>query len=285
MNVGAHLSVAGGLAKAFERARAETATALQIFTRNQRQWSAKPLDPDAVRAFRAARQESSVGTVVSHASYLVNLATPDDALWERSVATLTDELDRAIALGLDGVVFHPGAHMGSGVDAGLSRIATGVRRVLAAREGGECRLLFETTVGAGTQLGGRFEEIARLLATSGPRARLGVCIDTCHVFAAGYDIRTPAAYRRTRRDFDSIVGLGHLAVVHVNDSKGKLGSRLDRHEHVGRGRIGEAGFRALMRDKRLAGVPKILETPKGRYRNQSWDKRNITLLRRLRDER
>lgn len=135
MNVGAHLSVAGGLAKAFERARAETATALQIFTRNQRQWSAKPLDPDAVRAFRAARQESSVGTVVSHASYLVNLATPDDALWERSVATLTDELDRAIALGLDGVVFHPGAHMGSGVDAGLSRIATGVRRVLAAREG------------------------------------------------------------------------------------------------------------------------------------------------------
>jgi len=283
MNLGAHLSVAGGISKSVARAEAVTATALQIFTRNQRQWAAKPLDADEVRAFRDERERSAIDGAIAHASYLINLATPDETSWQRSLETLADEFDRAEVLGLDGVVFHPGAHVGSGLDAGLARVATAVRTILRTRKGHRCRILFETTVGAGTQIGGRFEEIARLLATSGRIKQLGVCLDTCHVFAAGYDLRTAAAYRRTRRTFDSIIGLDHLAAIHLNDSKGKLESHLDRHEHIGRGRIGVEGFRALMRDERMASVPKVLETPKGTYRNQDWDKKNLTLLRRLRD--
>lgn len=284
MYLGAHMSIAGGLYKAIARAEAAGATALQIFTRNQRQWAAPPLADDAVAAFRHAHAASPVGPVVAHASYLVNLASPDEALRARSIGALTDELTRSEALGLDALVFHPGAHMGEGPDAGLRHIAASVREILRATPGFRCRLAFETTVGGGTQIGGSFEEIARLLATSGETSRLGVCIDTCHVFAAGYDLRDAAAWRRTRRDFDSIVGLSHVVAMHLNDSSGKLGGRLDRHAHIGRGRIGKEGFRAVMRDTKLARVPKLLETPKeGTFRGRSWDEENLRVLRALRD--
>ncbi len=281
MNVGAHMSIAGGLHRAIERAESEGATALQIFVRNQRQWDAKPMADDDRDRFREARLASGLSGVIAHASYLPNLASPDDALWERSISAITDELGRADALGLDALVLHPGAHMGSGVDAGLTRISRAVRRILDAHPRARCRLLFETTAGAGTQIGSRFDELARLMATSGPLDRLGVCLDTCHVYAAGHDIGSAAGYRRVRRELDAIVGLVHLHAVHVNDSEGALGSHLDRHAHIGRGEIGDAGFGALMRDPRLAAVPKILETPKGRTRGRTWDAVNLARLRRL----
>lgn len=280
MNLGAHMSIAGGLHLAVERATEVSATALQLFVKNQRQWAAPPLDPAAADRFREARERSRIRGAIAHASYLVNLASPDDALFERSVDALADEVRRADALGLDGLVVHPGAHMESGIEAGLRRIALGTRRVIAATPGATVRILFETMPGAGTQVGGRFEEIARLVATSGPKERIGVCLDTCHVFAAGYDLRDAAAWRRTRRDFDSIVGLAHLRAVHLNDSGGALGSRLDRHAHIGRGRIGEAGFAAIVADRKLTGLPGVLETPKGTP-DEAWDARNLELLRRL----
>lgn len=284
MNLGAHMSIAGGLHLAIERAEAVGATALQIFTRNQRQWAASPLTREAIDAFRAAHAASPVGPVIAHASYLINLASPDAGVRRRSLDTLRDELERAEVLGLDAVVFHPGAHMGEGVDAGLTRVAAGVRQVLLESPGYRCRVVFETTAGAGTQLGNTFEEIARLMATSGDIDRLGVCIDTCHIFAAGFDIRDAAAYRKTRRLFDSIVGLSHVVAFHLNDSAGKLGGHLDRHAHIGRGRIGKEGFRALMRDRKLAHVPKLLETPKeGTFRGKSWDVENLRVLRAMRD--
>lgn len=280
MNLGAHMSIAGGHHLAVERATEVSATALQVFVKNQRQWAAPPLDPGQAARFREAREGSRIEGAIAHASYLANLASPDDALFERSVDALVDEVSRAEAMGLDGLVVHPGAHMGSGVEAGLRRISSGARRVIAATPGARVRILFETMPGAGTQVGGRFEEIARLVATSGPRDRVGVCLDTCHVFAAGYDLRDAAAWRRTRRDFDSIVGLAHLRAVHLNDSGGALGSHLDRHAHIGQGQIGEAGFAAIASDRKLRGLPGILETPKGTP-DEAWDARNLALLRRL----
>jgi deoxyribonuclease-4 len=284
MNLGAHMSIAGGVHRAIARAEEVGATALQIFTRNQRRWTAPPLSGAAVEAFRRARAESTVGAAVAHASYLVNLASPDDALHARSLTVLRDELERAEALGLDALVVHPGAHMGGGADEGLRRIAAGVREILHGTAGFRCRLAFETTTGGGSHLGSTFEELARLLATCGEIERLGICIDTCHVFAAGYDLRDASAYRKTRRLFDSIVGLSHVVAIHLNDSAGKLGGRLDRHAHIGRGRIGAEGFRALLRDDKLAHVPKLLETPKeGTCRGKPWDVENLRVLRALRD--
>jgi deoxyribonuclease-4 len=279
-NLGAHVSVAGGVHRAVERALAIDATALQVFVRNQRQWAAPPLDPDHAARFREARDTSPIEGAIAHASYLVNLASPDPALLARSVAALTEEVTRAEALGLDGIVLHPGAHMGSGTEMGLRRISSAVRGILSATRGHRVRILYETMPGAGTQLGGSFEELARLLVTSGPIERLGICLDTCHVFVAGYDLRDAAAWRRTRREFDSIVGLAHLRAVHLNDSEGGLGSHLDRHVHIGRGAIGEAGFAAVMRDRKLRDVPKVIETPKGDP-HEGWDERNLALLRAL----
>jgi deoxyribonuclease-4 len=281
MNLGAHLSVAGGLHRAFERAREETATALQIFTRNQRQWRAVALPSESCARFREARAESAVQGVLAHASYLINLASPDEDLRERSLRALSLEYRRAEALGIDALIFHPGAHMGSGIEAGLRRIAAGVRIVLDETPGYRCRLVFENTAGAGTQIGSRFEEIARLLAVSGPLDRTGVCLDTCHLHVAGYDLRDPSRYRRLRRECDSIIGLSRVVALHLNDAAAELGSHLDRHAHIGRGAIGLDGFRALMRDDRFAEVPKVIETPKGRNGRRSWDRVNLARLRSL----
>jgi len=284
MNLGAHLSIAGGLHRSLERAREETATALQVFTRNQRQWNAgPPLTAEAIARFHEARNASPVTSVIAHASYLVNLATPVDRILLQSIDALRLEYERAEALGMDALVFHPGTHMGAGIEEGLRRIAEAVRGILAATHGFRCRLAFETTAGAGTQIGSRFEEIARLLAVSGPIERLGVCVDTCHLHAAGYDLRSEASYRATRRQLDSIVGLSHVVAMHLNDAGGKLGGRLDRHAHIGRGRIGREGFRCIMKDRKLAHVPKVIETPKGTFRGRSWDRINLALLRELRD--
>ena len=270
---GAHLSIAGGVERAVERARAIQAKCLQLFVKPPQQWRFQPLhDKDAAR-FRSAAADAGLSPLVGHASYLVNLATPDEALYEKSLQCLLAEWDRAERLGLEFLVLHPGSHTGSGEAAGLARIAGALDRLHGVRPAQKCRILLETTAGAGSTLGGRLEHLRYLLETCGAGDRLGIAIDTCHLFVAGYDLRTPSAVDETLGKIDAAVGLGRVGVVHANDAKGALGSHRDRHEHIGRGKIGREGFRALVNHPALAALPFILETPKRDARNREMDPR------------
>ncbi len=281
MPIGAHMSVSGGLELAFERIRRVGGKALQIFTRNQRQWTAKPVSEEEARRFAAAWQEWGEYTIASHDSYLVNLASPKAETVKKSVTTLALELERAEMLGISYVVMHPGAHLGEGVEAGLKRFVANLDEVFdRARNGKKVMILIETTAGQGTSLGAKFEEIAFILRESSHSDRLGVCLDTCHIFAAGYDFRTSETYRQTFADFDEIIGLDRLKFFHLNDSKKELGSRVDRHEHIGQGKIGLAGFRLLLKDPRFRDHPMTLETPKSQDLHE--DVENLRVLRELR---
>lgn len=283
--LGAHMSIAGGVDQAVRRGARVGCEALQIFTANNTQWRGRLLPEGEVAAFRAALRATGIGPVVSHANYLINLATRDRALGRRSRAAFREELRRAEVLQIPYVVLHPGSHGGAGESDGLQRVATALAEILddprPARSGGP-RVLLETTAGQGTALGYRFEHLARLRELLGGAAGLGVCLDTCHVFAAGYDVRTPRDVARTLAAFDAVVGLRHLKALHLNDSRRELGSRVDRHEHIGRGRIGLTGFAAFLRHRRLRGLPMLLETPKGTDFVRA-DRRNLRVLRRLRD--
>ena len=278
---GAHLSIAGGVDKAVDRARALRADCLQLFLKSPSQWRFAPLPEQVVERFRAAAQEADLHPLIGHASYLVNLASPDPILYEKSRRCLLEEWDRAARLGLDSLVLHPGAHMGSGEGAGLDRIARALDWLHRRRPERETRLVLETTAGAGTVLGGRFEHLAYLLGSSAAQDRLGIAIDTCHLFVAGYNLRTPAAIEETLGRLDEAVGLGRVRVVHVNDSRGGLASGLDRHEAIGRGRIGREAFRRLVHHPALAALPFILETPKIDARGRQMDPINLRCLRRL----
>lgn len=284
---GAHLSIAGGMERAVERARAIRADCLQLFVKPPQQWRFQPLhDKDAAR-FRSAAKDAGLAPLVGHASYLVNLATPDETLHVKSLRCLLAEWDRAERLGLAYLVLHPGSHAerpggtGSGEAAGLERIARALDRLHRERPGHRSRILLETTAGAGSTLGGRLEHLKYLVETCEAGDRLGIAIDTCHLFVAGYDLRTPSAVDETLGKIDEAVGLRRVGVVHVNDAKGSLGSRLDRHQHIGRGRIGREGFRALVNHPALAALPFILETPKRDARNREMDPVNLGVLRRL----
>ncbi len=281
MNLGAHMSIAGGLEQAFGRALAAGCGVLQIFTKSNSQWRAKPLTEEDVQLFARTRAESGIARVVAHDCYLINLASPDPALWRKSHDAFAEEVERCERLGLQGLVMHPGAHMGAGEEAGLARIATALDEVHRRCPGYATRILLETTAGQGTSLGWRFEHLAGILMRVRESERIGVCLDTCHVFAAGYELRTEAGYRATMREFDRVVGLGRIEAFHVNDSKREFGSRVDRHEHVGRGKIGRAGFRWLMNDRRFRDVPMILETPK----EDDMDRVNLAVLRGLRQRK
>jgi deoxyribonuclease-4 len=260
---GSHVSVAGGLPLAVARAQALGCESFQVFTRNANQWRAAPLDPTRVRAFRAALEPSGLGPVVSHGTYLMNLAAPDGALREQSLGALADEVDRAEALGLLGVVVHPGTCRGDDAEeVALERIAAGVRSVLRGRRGGRTMVLLEGTAGQGRCVGYRFEHLARLLELVDGSLRVGVCLDTCHLLAAGYDLATPRGYAQTWAAFERLVGLDRLRVIHANDSKRPRGSRVDRHAHIGDGFVGLEGFRRLVNDRRLARLPMLLETEK-----------------------
>jgi deoxyribonuclease-4 len=278
--LGAHLSIAGGLPLALERGAVLGCGAVQIFLKNQRQWAAPPLAADEVRAFRAARRETGIDAVFAHASYLINLASPGLGAWRQAVDALTDELERGEALGLASVVIHPGSHLGDGLEAGLTRIAAALDEALRRTAGCRIQIALENTAGAGHAVGSTFVELARVLARSARPERLRVCVDTCHLFAAGYDIRTPAGYRRAFAECEAAVGLGRIAAFHLNDARAPLGSGLDRHQHIGRGRLGLAPFRALLNDPRFAGVPKVLETPKEPA--PAADRKNLAVLRGLR---
>lgn len=290
LRIGAHMSVAGGVSKAVDRAIVHGCEALQIFTRNASQWRGKPLDPAEVTAFRTRIDEAGITPVVSHASYLINLATTFATLREQSMAAFIDELDRAEALGLMGVVIHPGTCTAGSEDEGLRLIADAIREACEARPHLKTLVLLEHTAGQGRTLGHRFEHLAAIIGHLRGSARVGVCLDTCHLFAAGYDLVSESGYRDTFEAFDRSVGIERLKVFHGNDSKKPCGSRVDRHEHIGRGCLGEEPFRRLLHDRRFAGLPILIETEKSKVSEKAGvivadplDVRNLDTLRRLRD--
>ncbi len=277
--IGAHMSIAGGLYRALERGAALGCGAVQIFLKNQRQWAAPPLTEADVRAFCAARRRARTRAVFAHASYLVNLATPGAAQWAHAVDAFTDELERAEALGLSCVVIHPGSHAGEGTEAGIARVVAALDEVTRRTAGYRVRIALENTAGAGHTLGRTFPELGQLLARVTRAERLGVCIDTCHLFAAGYDVRREAGWDAALAEFAEHVGVTRVLAFHVNDARAPLGSGLDRHEHIGRGGLGLLPFRRLLNDSRFARVPKVLETPK--EPEPLADRRNLATLRRL----
>jgi deoxyribonuclease-4 len=252
---------------------------VQIFVKSNRSWAVKPLAEDEIARFKAKAEETGVRPVVAHTSYLLNLGTPDELLWEKSRNMLITELERCEALGVPWLVLHPGAHVGSGEKAGLLRVTEGLGEVHAATSGFRAQILLETTAGQGSSLGHTFEQLARIIELAPQGERLGVCLDTCHVFAAGYELRTAEGYAATMATFDEAIGLERLKALHLNDSKGELGERKDRHEHIGKGHIGLDGFRNLVNDSRLAGLPGLLETPKGD--DLAEDRENLAVLRSL----
>ncbi len=279
LQLGAHMSIASGLHRACDRAAALGCTTMQIFTKNASQWRAAAVTAAAAREFRAAAAAHGVDPVLAHTAYLINLASTDDATRARSVAALTDEIDRAGLLGIPYLVLHPGAHGGAGEEAGLAAVARGLDRALTAAATDAVMILLETTAGQGTCLGHRFAHLAALRAQSRYPDRLGICLDTCHVFAAGYDISTVAGVRRTLAVFDREVGLRQLRALHLNDALKPCGSRVDRHTHIGEGHIGDAGFRALLAQARVRALPMLLETPKGD--DDEMDRCNLNRLRQL----
>lgn len=278
--LGAHVSVAGGLDKAFARGLECGCTALQIFTKNANRWQVKAITDAEALAFRQAWQESGIGPVMAHDAYLINLASPKQDVWEKSKNALRDELLRCAQLGIRDLVMHPGAHLGSGVDVGLERIRAAFREILPETPE-EVRLLLENTAGQGTYFGGDFAHLAALLEGFDTR-RFGVCFDTCHAHAAGYDLSTAEGYVQTMADFDRLVGLEQIKAFHLNDSLKGCASKVDRHVHIGQGTIGRTGFASLMQDQRFLEVPMLLETPKGE--RDEMDQINLALLRTLAEE-
>ena len=287
--LGAHMSIAGGLPRAIDRAVATGCEALQIFTKSSNQWRARPLPDAEVREFRNRAATTGIGPIVAHASYLINLASPSPTLWKRSVAALDEELRRTEVLGLGGVILHPGAYTTGTERDGLRRIADGLADVFASRCNEMTLLLLEHTAGQGTVLGHRFEQLKTIIDHVGGSRRIGVCLDTCHLVGAGYDIISSDGQRRVFDDFGTIIGFDRLKAIHLNDSKKPLGSRLDRHEHIGKGCIGVEPFRRLLQDDRFADLPMLLETPKAGDTPTSSveadpkDLENLALLRTLRD--
>ena len=281
--IGAHMSIAGGLFRALERGAALGCAAVQIFLKSHRQWAARPLADEDVRAFARARRRTGIRLVFAHASYLVNLAAPANAAWAQAVDAFTDELERAEALGLGSVVIHPGSHMGEGVEAGLARVIQALDEVTRRTAGMRLKIALENTAGAGNVLGRSFAELGALIRRAQRPERLGVCIDTCHLFAAGYDIRRATGYRRAIDECAAEVGLGRVLAFHLNDANAPLGSGLDRHANIGEGRLGLPAFRFLLNDPRFIRTPKVLETPK--EPEPTADLRNLATLRRLRSGR
>jgi deoxyribonuclease-4 len=254
---------------------------VQLFTKNNSQWRAKPIGGEDVALFRSALREHRLTHPIAHASYLINLASPDEALRQKSVAGMVVELERADQLGIRYVVVHPGAHTTVSADDGIALVAQSINETHAALPKAKAQLTLELTAGQGTCLGCKLEHLADILRQVKQASRVGVCLDTCHVFAAGYDIRDRKGYLSLWRRFDELLGLPRLKAIHVNDSKRELGSRVDRHAHIGHGQIGLAGFRHFLKDKRLKNVPMYLETPKGDNNGEPWDVTNLRTLREL----
>jgi len=272
------MSIAGGIYRAFEKGASAYCRTLQVFLKNPNRWEARPLTDQDRNLFLQEQSSHQIHPVLAHTCYLINLASPDDRLYRKSINAFIEELKRADFLGIPYLVLHPGAHMQSGVEAGLSRVVRALNQAIQATSP-SVTILLENTAGQGSCLGHRLEHLADLLERMDDLKRVAVCLDTCHLFAAGYDIRTEKDYRSTMREFDRRIGIKAIRAFHVNDSKKDLGSRVDRHGHIGQGFIGLEAFRCLVNDRRFAGIPKILETPKGPDLEE--DRMNLATLESL----
>jgi deoxyribonuclease-4 len=277
--LGAHMSIGGGMHRAIERSRSIDCTAMQIFVKNNMQWFARPLLQEEIAAFLNHAQRRELAAAFAHANYLINLASTNPQFHANSIRALSEELVRADQLELPFLVMHPGAHLGAGEAAGLAKIIGSIDQVFAGIPKIKTRIALETTAGQGSCLGDRFEHLAAIIENVREPERLCVCLDTAHVFEAGYDISSEAGIKKTFREFDRVVGLDRLAAIHLNDSKTARGSRVDRHEHIGKGQIGLDAFRFIMRDRRFRKIPKVLETPKDK--NLTEDIENLKVLRGL----
>jgi deoxyribonuclease-4 len=275
------MSIAGGYYKAVERAQDAGCDCVQIFTKNNAQWRARAISTDEAEGFRNALGSTGITHPLSHASYLINLGSPDAALWKKSTDALVVELQRAATLQVPYVVVHPGSHMDRSEKAGVRRVVRALNEVLKQTRDTASQLLLETTAGQGTNLGWQFEQLAAMLdGVKNPDA-IGVCLDTCHMFAAGYALESEKDYRSTMRQLNRQIGISRVRAVHLNDSKRERGSRVDRHEHIGRGHLGVESFRRLLSDRRFRKIPMYLETPKGKLRGRDWDTINLGKLRKL----
>src|SRR5205809_3063418 len=277
--LGAHMSIRGGVSMAIERARSIRCTAMQIFVKNNMQWFARPLTRAEIRAFLNHVQRDELLSVFGHANYLINLAATNPLFHTDSIRAVAEELIRADQLELPFLVLHPGAHLGAGEEAGLEKIVNSIDEVLRKIPHVKTKIALETTAGQGSCIGHRFEHLAFIIANVREPERVCVCLDTAHLFAEGYDMSSETSARKTLREFDRVIGLDRLAGVHLNDSKTARGSRVDRHEHIGKGRIGLDAFRFIMRDRRFRKIPKVLETPKGKDLRE--DVMNLKTLHRL----
>ena len=277
--LGAHMSIAGGVGNALLAGKKIQCDAIQIFTKSSRQWAAKPYTEEEIGQYRTNRKDTGIATVIAHDSYLLNLGSPDVELRKRSIAAFIDELERCEVLGVTNLVAHPGAHVGAGELAGIKTIAKSLDEAHKACPGYQTKVTLEITAGQGSNLGYRFEQIAHIIDATHESERLRVCFDTEHAFAASYDLRTDEGYERTFGEFDEAIGIERLAAFHLNDSKKEFNSRVDRHEHIGKGFIGVDAFRRLVNDKRFWGLPMCLETPKGPDLKE--DRENLALLRSL----
>ncbi|MEE9443334.1 MAG: deoxyribonuclease IV [candidate division Zixibacteria bacterium] len=276
--LGAHMSIAGGVFNAPHHGLEATCDAIQIFTKSSNQWKAKPLTDDDIEKFYEAQQETGVKVVCAHDSYLINLASPDDTLFEKSSNGFAEEMKRCDMLGIENLVMHPGSHVGSGEEVGLKRIADAFNKIMNTDLNGKVTICLETTAGQGTNLGYTFEQLARIIDLTENKDRIGLCLDTCHIFAAGYPFSTEKDYKASIKDFDNIIGLDRLKIIHFNDSKKDFGAKVDRHEHIGKGFIGKEPFGFFLNDRRLKKVPMILETPKESAKE---DIENLKILRSL----
>jgi len=274
------MSIAGGVAKAVLRGYQIGCDTIQIFTKNNHQWRAKPLTDREIETYHHQRATTGIWPVVAHDSYLINVASPHRDVFRKSLDALRIEVERAAALEIPYLVMHPGAHVGTGEAEGIKRVVHALDLICDRTTGFPVGICLETTAGQGSSLGWRFEHLAAIREGVTQWERIAICIDTCHIFAAGYDIRHRKAYEHTMRHLDDVIGLQHLKCIHLNDSQRQLGSRVDRHAHIGRGHIGLAGFRHLLNDPRLRHVPMILETPKGNNPAAA-DRRNLAVLRSL----
>jgi deoxyribonuclease IV len=277
--LGAHMSIAGGVDNAVLQGKEVGCDTVQLFTKSSRQWVSKPLGKDEIARFHRAKKETGLNTVVAHDSYLYNFAAPDDVLRKKSVAGLIDEMERCEALGVKYLIAHPGAHVGTGEEAGIQTIAKSIDEMHKACPGYETKLAIEITAGQGSNLGYRFQQVRQIIDASKNSDQLRVCFDTEHAFAAGYDLRTKEGYERTFAEFEETIGFGLLVAFHLNDAKKDLGCRVDRHEHIGKGFIGLEAFRLLMNDRRFWGLPMCLETPKSDDCHE--DRENLATLRNL----
>jgi len=281
--LGAHMSIGGGVHTAIERGCSIKCTAIQMFVKNNMQWFARPLASEEIRTFLEHRQRGELLSIFAHANYLINLAATNPQFLENSIRALSEELTRADQLELPFLVLHPGAHLGAGEETGLDKIVDSINRVFRKIPRVKTKIALETTAGQGSCLGHRFEQIAYIIENFREPERLCVCLDTAHVFAAGYDIGSESGVKKTFREFDRVIGLKRLSAIHLNDSKTARGSRVDRHQHIGKGQIGLDAFRFIMRDRRFAKIPKVLETPKGKELRE--DVANLKTLRGLIENR